>query len=185
MDFSRFGEPDFRKSKVQPEEPKGGRIGRTVHHGTVVYHLVETCEHGDLRDDMQRDRLVVGIRDSAMSQKLQMDPELTLEKAMKSVRQSAAVKEQQGQLKQLKRATRETPNTIEEVRTGRPQTGGGASRRDKSVRYRKGGTRETQPRIQGGAKLGKRKPQDPQPKQLLATNGTQRATSAPSVSLRL
>ena len=31
------------------------------------------------------DRLVVGIRDSATSQKLQMDPELTLEKAMKTV----------------------------------------------------------------------------------------------------
>ena len=125
---------------------------------TALYHLVETCEYGDLRDEMLRDRLVVGIRDSAMSQKLQMDPELTLEKAMKTVRQSAAVKEQQGQLKQLKEGSKGNPITIEEVRTGRPQTGGGASRRDKSVRYRKGGARGTQPRMQGGAKLGQRKP---------------------------
>ena len=45
---------------------------------------------------MLRDRLVVGIRDSTMFQKLQMDPELTLEMAIKTVRQSTAVKEQQG-----------------------------------------------------------------------------------------
>ena len=47
-----------------------------------------------MRDEMLRDRVIVGIRDSAMSQKLQMDPELTLEKAMKTVRQNTAVKEQ-------------------------------------------------------------------------------------------
>ena len=64
------------------------------------------------------------------------------------------MKEQQGQLKQLKEGSKGNPITIEEVRTGRPQTGGGASRRDKSVRYRKGGARGTQPRMQGGAKLG-------------------------------
>ena len=80
---------------------------------TALYHLVETCEYGDLRDEMLRDRLVVGIRDAAMSQKLQMDPELTLEKAMKTVRQSAAVKEQQCQLKQLKEGSKGNPITIE------------------------------------------------------------------------
>ena len=32
---------------------------------TALYHLVETCEYGDLRDEMLRDRLVVGIRDIA------------------------------------------------------------------------------------------------------------------------
>ena len=88
---------------------------------------METCEYGDLRDEMLRDRIVVGIRDSATSQKLQMDPELTLEKAMNTVRQKAAVKEQQGQLKQLKEGSKGNPITIEEVRTGRPQTGGGGA----------------------------------------------------------
>jgi len=33
---------------------------------------------------MLPDKLVVGVRDSAMLQNLQMDPELTLEKAMKT-----------------------------------------------------------------------------------------------------
>ena len=84
---------------------------------------------------MLRDRLVVGIPDSATSQKLQIDPELTLEKVMKTVRQKAAVKEQQGQLKRLKEGSKGDPITIEEVKTGRPQTGrGGATRnRDKSI----------------------------------------------------
>ena len=74
-----------------------------------------------------------------------MDPGLTLEKGMKTVRQNAAVREQQCQLKQLKEGSKGNPITIKEVRTGRPQTGrpqtgrpqtggGGAPlNRDKSV----------------------------------------------------
>ena len=64
---------------------------------------------------MLHGRLVVGIRNSAMSQKLQMDSELTLEKAMKTVRQSTAVKEQQDQLKQLKEGSKGNTITIEEI----------------------------------------------------------------------
>ena len=124
---------------------------------TALYHLIETCKYRDLTDEMLRDGLVVGIHDSATSQKLQIDPELTLEKAMKTVRQNAAVKEQQGQLKQLKEGSKGNPITIEEVRTGRPQMGRASRSRDKSIRYRKGGARGTQPRMQGGAKPGKRK----------------------------
>jgi len=44
---------------------------------------------------MIRDRLVVGIQDLSLSEHLQLDPELTLEKAKKLVRQLEAVKEQQ------------------------------------------------------------------------------------------
>ena len=37
----------------------------------ALYDLVESCDYGDdIRDEMIRDRLVVGIRDSALSQKL-------------------------------------------------------------------------------------------------------------------
>ncbi|KAL5016990.1 hypothetical protein ScPMuIL_006579 [Solemya velum] len=44
---------------------------------------------------MIRDRIVVGIRDSKMSEKLQLDPNLTLEKAVAQVRQREAVQKQQ------------------------------------------------------------------------------------------
>ena len=70
---------------------------------------------------MLHGRIVVGIRNSAMSQKLQMDSKLALEKAMKTVRQSTAVKEQQDQLKQLKEGSKGNTITIEEIRTGQRQ----------------------------------------------------------------
>ena len=49
---------------------------------TELYRLVETCEY-DLTLEMIRDRLVIAIQDSRLSERLQMDPELTLEKAKK------------------------------------------------------------------------------------------------------
>ncbi len=47
---------------------------------TALYVLAETCEYGELKDQMLRDRIVVGIRDTALSERLQLDPDLTLEK---------------------------------------------------------------------------------------------------------
>ena len=105
----------------QRNQGKGKSVEQYI---TALHHLVETCEYGDLRDEMLRDRLVWGIRDSTTSQKLQMDPGLTSEKAVKTVQQNAAVKEQPCQLKQ---GSKGNPITIKEVRTGRPQTGGGGA----------------------------------------------------------
>ena len=51
---------------------------------------------------MIRDRIVVGILDCHLSEKLQMEPELTLEKAVTQVRQSESVKKQQGTLRSEK-----------------------------------------------------------------------------------
>uniref|UniRef100_A0A1X7SPN9 Uncharacterized protein n=1 Tax=Amphimedon queenslandica TaxID=400682 RepID=A0A1X7SPN9_AMPQE len=46
------------------------------------------------RDEMIRDRLIVGIRDQRLSERLQLDATLDLEKAKKMVRQQEAVKDQ-------------------------------------------------------------------------------------------
>ena len=62
---------------------------------TDVYALAEHCGYGDLHDEMVHDRIVVGIRDSRLSEKLQLDPNLTLEKAIAETRQKEAVKKQQ------------------------------------------------------------------------------------------
>ena len=62
---------------------------------TALYHLVENCAYGDLKDEMICNRVVVGIRDTTLSERLQMDADLTLDKAKKSVRQREAVHEQQ------------------------------------------------------------------------------------------
>ena len=66
---------------------------------TELYALVETCEYGNLTDEMLRDRIVVGIRNAALAKRLQLDAELTLEKAKRLVRQEEAVNDQQRQLK--------------------------------------------------------------------------------------
>ena len=73
--------------------------GETVEqYISELYALVETCEHGNLTKEMLRGR-IVGIRDEAMSKHLQLNPELTLDKAKKAVRLSESVQDQQRQLK--------------------------------------------------------------------------------------
>ena len=60
-----------------------------------------------MKDEMIRDWLVVGIRDSSLSEKLQLDPALTLEKAKKAIRQSETVHKQQKMLKRNSKPTAE------------------------------------------------------------------------------
>ena len=40
--------------------------------------MAENCNYGNMKEEMIRDKLVVGIRDTALSQKLQLDADLTL-----------------------------------------------------------------------------------------------------------
>ena len=65
---------------------------------TVLFNLVESCNYNNFKEEMLRDCLVVGIRDTALSERLQMDSELTLEKATKLIRQKEAVHEHNSQL---------------------------------------------------------------------------------------
>ena len=60
---------------------------------TVLFNLVDSCNYSVFREEMLRDHLVVGIQDVTLSERLQMDSELTLEKAMKMVRQEEAIHE--------------------------------------------------------------------------------------------
>ena len=48
---------------------------------------------------MIRDRIVVSLKDASLSEKLQPDSELTLEKAILKARQSEMVKKQQQELR--------------------------------------------------------------------------------------
>ncbi|KAL5510819.1 hypothetical protein EMCRGX_G006423 [Ephydatia muelleri] len=67
---------------------------------TELYSLAERCSYGQLTSEMIRDRLVVGIRDLALSERLQLNPDLTLEKAKTMIRQREAVHTQQQVLKE-------------------------------------------------------------------------------------
>ena len=66
---------------------------------TALHQAADFCEFGDMKEQMIRDRLVVGIRDKSLSERLQMETELTLEKAKRLIRQREAVKEQGTTLK--------------------------------------------------------------------------------------
>ena len=64
-----------------------------------LYVLIQYCDYGNLRHEMLRDRIVVGLRDVNLSEKLQMNPELTLKQAQDIVRESEAIKKQQNELR--------------------------------------------------------------------------------------
>ena len=55
---------------------------------TALFTLAEHCAYDALRDDLIRDRIVVGIRDNELSRKLQLQADLTLERVITQVRQN-------------------------------------------------------------------------------------------------
>ena len=59
---------------------------------TDLHCLVEHCEFGVLKDKLILDRIVEGSKDKKLSEKLQLDSKLTLEKAVTQARQSETVK---------------------------------------------------------------------------------------------
>ena len=95
----------FNKRSQLPEEPAEQFIAS-------LYNLASDCNFGDLKNELIRDRIVVGICDTSLSERLQMDPDLTLEKAKTLVRQREAVREQQQTLKSEKL---EAPSLVDAV----------------------------------------------------------------------
>jgi hypothetical protein len=59
---------------------------------TSLCTLSEHFGYNDLREEMIRDRIVVGIKDANLSVKMQLDPDLTLKKATDMARQSESVR---------------------------------------------------------------------------------------------
>ena len=59
---------------------------------TDLYRPAEFCGYGSLRDEMIRDRFVVGLRNDNLSEKLQTSSDLTHEQAVQQARQSENVK---------------------------------------------------------------------------------------------
>ncbi|UYV77782.1 hypothetical protein LAZ67_15002242 [Cordylochernes scorpioides] len=62
---------------------------------TSLCKLADSCEFEGLHEQLIRDRIVVGVRDKALSERMQLASELTLEMAVKMVRQQEAVRQQQ------------------------------------------------------------------------------------------
>ena len=58
---------------------------------TSLYCQLEHCCYGDFRDELIKDRIVMGLQDSISSEKLQLDPTLMLETAITAACQSKEV----------------------------------------------------------------------------------------------
>ena len=63
-----------------------------------LYRLADRCEYGDKKDEWIRDRLVVGVADRRVSEKLQLIANLDLVTAVTTVRQHESVRRQQADL---------------------------------------------------------------------------------------
>ena len=75
-----FERAKFNQRIQQENEPVDAFI-------TDLHTLAQHCSYGALHDEMIRDRIVVGLRDKALSEKLQLESDLTLEKAVNQARQ--------------------------------------------------------------------------------------------------
>lgn len=105
----------FERARFNRRNQLGGETAEQ--YIMELYTLVKNCEYGDFESQMMRDRLVVGIRNAQLSERLQLDADLTLEKAKNMVRQKEAVQEQQHILKG------DESGQVGEVKSQRPKTG--------------------------------------------------------------
>ncbi len=84
---------------------------------------------------MIRDRLVVGIRDHRLSERLQLDPELILSKEITKIRQSEEIKKQQTDLRQASGDSNEVNMDMLKYKVKPKYTQKGPQRRPDSTRY--------------------------------------------------
>ena len=98
---------------------------------------------GVLKDKLIRDRIVVGLKDKKLSEKLQLNPKLTLEKAVTQARQSETVKQQQDILQGTQS---DSPSAnVDQISKNRGKGGKGKDQKDKPPKNSKlaGKTPET------------------------------------------
>jgi hypothetical protein len=80
------------------------------HYVTVLKTLSDTCEFGNLKESLIRDRLVFGILDNSVRERLLRDPELTLQTAIElRVRSAELTNAQLKQIKADQKITEELP----------------------------------------------------------------------------
>jgi len=87
----------FERARFNQRNQQPGKTAED--YITALHQLARGCEYGNMTKELIRDRLVVGIRDESLSERLQIESDLTLEKAKKFVRQREAIQQQQSILK--------------------------------------------------------------------------------------
>ena len=87
-----FERAKFNRRKQEEGEPVDDFI-------MDLYRIAEHCSYGNLHDELVRDRIVVGLRSAALSEKLQRDADLTLDKAVRMAREDETIRKQQALLR--------------------------------------------------------------------------------------
>ena len=91
--FIKRRNPIFERARFnQRRQTPGESVDQFA---TALHTLAEHCDFKTLKDEMIRDRLVVGLLYADLSERLQLEHNLTLKTAVMKARQSEAVKEQQ------------------------------------------------------------------------------------------
>ena len=98
--FEKFCEP--RKNTIYERYlffSRGQESGESIDkYATVLRNMADNCEFQDLKDSLIRDRIVLGVSDNHVRERLLRVPDLTLEKALEISRAAEAT---QSQLKQM------------------------------------------------------------------------------------
>ena len=80
----------YERAKFNMRRQEGEPVDAFI---TALYNLASKCDYGTLNDELIRDRIVVGIRNQFLTEKMQLDKTLTLEKAARMARESESCKE--------------------------------------------------------------------------------------------
>lgn len=87
----------YERAKFNLRNQQEGESARE--YVTCLTDMVQKLKYGSLADELLRDRIVVGILDKRLSESLQMDDNLNLEKAINKVLQAETVKAQARELR--------------------------------------------------------------------------------------
>lgn len=80
----------FRRARFNRRNQLEGQL--IEQYVTVLHNLAEMCGYHELKNETIRNHNMVRIRDIELFKKLQMEKELTLQKAMRIVRQKEQLK---------------------------------------------------------------------------------------------
>lgn len=80
---------------------------------TALHKLATKCKFGDLHDEMICNRIVVGIKNHALSEKMQLEEGLDLARATKLARENEAIKKQQSGLRET--ADRKVKTEVDDI----------------------------------------------------------------------
>ena len=91
--FGKKRNPVFERAHFhQRSQTQGESVDAFVND---LFKLADRCNFQSLHDEMLRDRFIADLWDARLSLSLQLDPDMTLEKALTKARQSESVKAQQ------------------------------------------------------------------------------------------